>query len=95
MAEITGQDIYNMVTHWLRTPVNGYLGSDYGSDIKAMLQTPHAAGLADAFIDKMRADIPVLSMLPPGSINLYYRDQAPDKRELIVDVAGRTVTIEG
>ena len=95
MAEITGNDIQNMVTHWLKTPVYGYLGSDYGSDIKALLQNPHGAGLADAFIDKMRTDLPVLRLLPAGSINLYFRDHGPDKRELIVDVAGMSVSVGG
>ncbi len=95
MAEITGNDIQAMVTHWLKTPVNGYLGSDYGSDIKALLQNPQTAGLADAFIDKARHDVPVISLLPSGAVNLYYRDQGPDNRELIVDVAGVDISVGG
>lgn len=93
MAEINGQDIQEMVSHWLGTPVNGYLGSDYGSDIKAMLQNPMAAGLADEFIGKMRTDVPVLGLLPPGATNLYFRDDGLETRELIVDVAGRSVIV--
>ena len=37
---ITGTGIQAMVSDWLDTPVNGYLGSGYGSDTRALLQRP-------------------------------------------------------
>ena len=70
MATITGNEIQGMVGHWLKTPVNGYLGSDYGQDVKALLQQPQADGAPDAFLQKLRSDVTVLQALPAGSINL-------------------------
>jgi len=37
-AQITPDDIVGMVRHWLSTPVEAYLGSGYGSDVRALLQ---------------------------------------------------------
>lgn len=64
MATITGKDIQEMVRHWLNTPVEGYLGSGYGQDAKALLQLPQADGAPEAFLEKMRQDIPALQALP-------------------------------
>ncbi|AJG18815.1 hypothetical protein RR42_m1414 [Cupriavidus basilensis] len=80
-----------MVSHWLGTPPNGYLGSPYGSPIKDMLQTPQAAGLADAFLGKLRTDVPVITALPNNAVNLYYQDTQPDKRSIFVEVAGKLI----
>jgi len=93
MATITGNDIQHMVRHWLNTPVGAYLGSDYGQDVKSLLQRPHADGAANAFLAKMRADVPVLDALPTGSLNLYGQPVAPDRLNLVVEVAGQAIDI--
>jgi hypothetical protein len=85
---IIAQDIQAMVSHWLSTPPNGYLGSDYGADSQSLLQNPMAVGIGDAFIGKMREDVPALEAIPVGAVNVFYVDALPDRRELIVDVAG-------
>ncbi|MEM4986266.1 hypothetical protein V8G57_02585 [Collimonas sp. H4R21] len=85
---ITAQDIQAMVSHWLSTPPNGYLGSDYGADPQSLLQNPMAAGIGDAFIGEMREDVPVLDVMPADAVNVFYVDALPDRLELIVDVAG-------
>lgn len=90
---ITGNDIQDMVTHHLGTPPNGYLGSPYGTQIKEMLQNPEATGVANAFIAKLRQDVPVLTAMPNGAVNIYYQDTPPDRRELILDVAGNQVVL--
>lgn len=95
MASITGNDIHSMVEHWLRIQVNGYLGSDYGQDLKSLLQLPLATGAADAFLAKLRADIPALQVLPAGAVNLYSVASAPDKQEIIIEIAGRTFEVPG
>lgn len=95
MATITGNDIQYMVRHWLNTPVGGYLGSDYGQDTKSLLQRPHADGAADSFLEKMRADVPVLQAMPAGTLNLYGETTLPDRLDLIVEVAGQTIEITG
>lgn len=93
MANITGNDIQLMVKHWLNTPVNGYLGSSYGQDIKALLHTPQATGEADAVIQKLRGDVPVLAVLPAGSVNLYGVSEAPDRLSLVFEVAGQAIEV--
>jgi len=95
MATITGNDIQHMVRHWLNTPVGAYLGSDYGQDVKSLLQRPHADGAANAFLAKMRDDVPVLAALPVGSLNLYGQPAAPDKLNLMVEVAGQAIELSG
>lgn len=95
MATITGNDIQGMVGHWLKTPVNGYLGSDYGQDAKALLQRPQDDGAAEGFLQKLRSDVPVLQALPDGSVNLYGVQTAPDRLDLMIEVAGQTIQIPG
>ena len=89
MATITPNDTQSMVRHWLDTPVCGYLGSDYGQDAKALLQRPHSDGAPESFLNKMRADIPVLQILPAGALNLYGIPSLPDRMDLVVEVAGQ------
>lgn len=92
-AMIRGVDIQAMVAHWLATPVYGYLGSDYGADLLALLHTPQASGIADGFIAKMVKDLPVLSMLPAGSINVFSRPRGDDGLDLFIDVAGMLIPL--
>jgi hypothetical protein len=92
---ITAADAADMVGHWLGTPPNGYLGQGYGSDVKQILQTPMAAGLADDLIEKCRADIPLASRLGPGGINVYAYDADIDKKVVVFEVAGQLVPVPG
>jgi hypothetical protein len=93
MSEITGRDLQLMIGHWLEVPVEGYLGSDYGQDIKALLQNPQAAGQADEYIAKLKSDIPILQVMPPGTVNLYGVQTPPDRLDLVLEVAGTAFTI--
>jgi len=93
MATITGSDIQDMVRHWLNTPVDGYLGSDYGQDLKALLQLPQSDGAPDALLQKLRDDVPVLQALPRGSVNLYGVQSPPDRLDLAIEVAGRMIEV--
>lgn len=95
MATITENDIQSMVAHWLRTPVNGYLGSDYGQDIKSLLHLPQSDGSPEAQLQKLRSDVPALQSIPEGSINLYSVNSAPDRLDLIIEVAGMAIQIPG
>ena len=88
MSEITGNDIQAMIRHWLETPVNGYLGSSYGQDTKSLLQRPQSDGAADDYLDKLLGDVSVLQALPEGSANLYGIQSAPDRLDLVLEVAG-------
>ena len=82
-----------MVAHWLNTPVGSYLGSDYGSNIKDILQNPQFDGVADSVIKKMRVDIPVLQSMPEGYINIYSIQTAPDRLDMLIEIAGQTIQV--
>lgn len=95
MATITGKDVQGMVRHWLNTPVCGYLGSDYGQDAKALLQLALSDGAPEAFLDKMRQDIPALQALPDDALNIYAVRTPPDRVDLFIDVAGAAIQVPG
>lgn len=84
-----------MLTHWIGTPVNGYLGSGYGSELKALIQTPMAAGLADGIIAKARQDIPLLLTAAPDAVNVYAEDRGMDIKAIVFEIGGELVPIDG
>lgn len=94
MSIITGTDVHDMTGHWLATPTNGYLGSGYGQDIKALLQNPQASGQADEYLAKLREDVPVLQVMPAGSANLYGVHSQPDRLDLVLEIAGTAFTLK-
>jgi hypothetical protein len=93
MTAINGTDIQAMVRHWLNTPMNAYLGSDYGQNINALLQQPQMDGAADAVLQKLLSDVPILKSLPAGSVNLYGMQTAPDRLDLVIEVAGQVIEV--
>lgn len=93
METITGTDIAGMVQHWLNTPAGSYLGSDYGSNLKDLLQRPNSDGAANAVIDKLRFDIPLIQSLPMGSVNIYSVATGADKTNFVIEVAGQSIQI--
>ena len=94
--QITPDDISAMVRHWLMTPPNGYLGSPYGSNIKALLQKPQSDGVAmSEFLAGMRRDLPVIGILPDGAVSAWMEPQEQDKMVLHIDVAGTLITVGG
>lgn len=93
MSQITGNDVQGMVSHWLRAPVNGYLGSGYGQDAKSMLQRPLIDTGADEFIAKLRADVQILDALPDGAVNLYGVPKGVDRMDIVIDVAGSSFPV--
>jgi hypothetical protein len=90
---ISASDIREMVTHHLSCPPNGYLGSEYGSNIKAMLAKP-MTGAADSFIKKLKSDVPITQMAG-DKINVYSRDIAIDAKEIIIEVGGQIIVAGG
>ena len=92
-APITATDVADMARHWIGCPPGGYLGSDYGADVKSLLQTPMAAGLANDLIGKALLDIPLLTQLSAGAVNVYAEDVDIDRKRLVFEVAGELVNI--
>jgi hypothetical protein len=80
-----------MVSHWLATPLNGYLGSGYGEIVSDIRQKPMASGLADAALSKLRADVPILQSLPRGAVNMFAQDEGPDKKRIFIGVADQLI----
>ncbi len=94
MADDLNTDlIFRMIAHWLATPPNAYYGSTYGSPLEDMLQKPLSSPIADAFLAKMREDIPVIAALPSGTVNLWAEDDGLDKKTIHIEVSGRTVSL--
>lgn len=93
MNKITASDLQDMIRHWILTPPNGYLGSSYGAPTKDMLQTPMKTGLADAFLGKLRDDVPLAGALPSPALNMYAVDQGPDKRTIYIEASGQMVEL--
>ena len=79
--------IAGQLRHWLACPPNGYLGSDYGIDLKQYLHKPMSQFDADYIIAKMRADIPVLAMLPENAVNIYATNDSDDGKKIIIQIA--------
>lgn len=90
-VQITANDLSSMVRHWLGCPVGGYLGSDYGSDVPALLQTPMNSGLVDGLIDKARIDVPLLSQA--GAVDVYAQPVGMDRLAITVAVAGELIDV--
>lgn len=67
---IKTQHIVNMINHWLATPPNGYFAQGYGCNVKEQLLQNLSAFTADAFIAKMKQDIPVLQQLNDDQLSI-------------------------
>lgn len=91
---LTPQDIADDVTHWLGCPPNGYMGSDYGSDVKSLLMTPMSSPAADDLLTKMRLDIPLLSVAPPGTVTVSSSDVGFDRKAILIEVMGQVISVE-
>jgi len=100
MAEnlVTAEEIVDMVSHWIMTLPNTFLGSDYGGIgiIKEILQKPMRTAIGNAIIAKMKKDIPILSVMPQNMINVYMQDKEGrnDTKILYIDVAGNVITVD-
>jgi len=90
---VTPQDVISQVHHWLSCRVNGYLGSDYGSDLKSLLHTPLSGGLAEELIAKCKQDVPILTQAPAGSINVYAISEGMDVKRIVFEVSGEVVSV--
>lgn len=92
---IQPEDLYGMVSHWLNTPAGAYFGSSYGNPIKGTLQRPMSDTNADEVLEKMVADLPLLSTLPAGTVNIYAfaHPDFVDRTELAVEVGGELIEV--
>lgn len=92
---ITPRDIAKMCQHWLGCPPNGYLGSNYGSDIESLLQSPMASALADGLIAKCREDVPILQAAPSDMVEIYAYDEDMDRKVIKFVIGGELIDVGG
>ncbi|AUZ05268.2 hypothetical protein ADP71_17410 [Vitreoscilla sp. C1] len=86
--QITAQFILGQINHWIHTPQNAYLGSNYGIDLYQYLHKPMTHQMADEIIAKMRADVPVLGSVAEDSLNIYSRNDGFDSKIIVIEVQG-------
>ena len=60
---ITAQKLLNAFNYWLATPVNSIFGSSFGCDKSALFLQPLSSPVADAFIAKLKVDLPIFAEL--------------------------------
>jgi hypothetical protein len=89
---IRTKDIERMVLHWLNTPVGGYLGSNYGVDAYAYVHLPMSSANWDAFIEKMKVDLPVLAIFG-NEINIIQSNLSNEKKQISI-LLGRDIEID-
>lgn len=92
---ITKRDVSEMCSHWLGTPPGGYLGSDYGADVKSLIHSPMSGTQADELIAKCRIDVPIIDQLPAGAVNVYAYDKDFDQKALVFEIGGELLDIDG
>ena len=88
MATVTADFISGQINHWISTPQNSYLGSNYGIDLKQYLHKSINEFDGDAIIAKMRHDIPVLQSIGSNNLNIYFQKKSFDKICFYIDVNG-------
>ncbi|MGL5947913.1 MAG: hypothetical protein ACRCYV_02490 [Aeromonas sp.] len=89
MDTLSGDELSGMVEHWLSTPLNSYLGSDYGQEVRSLLQRPQRDEGADQLVRKLRADLPLIGALPPEAVAVYGTPSGIDQLKLMLTVLGR------
>lgn len=67
---INANDVRRMIDHWLSTPPNGYFAQGYGADVKIMLLRELSSSNADALLEKLKQDIPLLKQLDDDQLRI-------------------------
>lgn len=85
--------LFRMIAHWAATRPNTYLGSTYGAPTEELLQKPLSSPIADAYLAKMREDLPVLDALPPGVVNIHASSSGVDRKQIYIEINGSYVSL--
>lgn len=83
---ITRSDVLPMIEDWLYTPVNGFFGSPYGSDIASLLLRHQSDGAADQFIEKLKTDVPILRQLDSSQLALFSENEGFERKRIYLKV---------
>ena len=85
--------LFRMIAHWVGTKPSAYYGSSYGAPTDDMLQKPLSSPIADAYLAKMREDIPVIAALPVGAVNLHVTNNGLDRKNIFIEINGSMVSL--
>lgn len=83
---VTTDDVRAWVDHWLATPVNGYFGTEYGADTASLLFNPLSDIRADAFLAKLKKDIPLLATLSDDQLSIRAESEGFDVTRLYLQI---------
>ena len=75
---INEKTIVTMINHWLATPPNGYFYQGYGNNLREQLLKNMSDFSAQSFLQKLKADIPLLQQIPSESLNIVSQTQGFD-----------------
>lgn len=90
---ITAQHVIQMINHWLKTPPNGYVGSSYGADLNSLLLKALTSNVADAFIAKMKQDLPLLQTLNSEQLALYSESEGFETTRIYLRVGDININL--
>lgn len=79
-------EITEILDHWQNTPANAYRGSSYGEDHNRLLLQTMSTDIADDFLDKLKADIPLLANLGRDTLSILSEDIGNDKKQIYLSV---------
>lgn len=83
---INAKDVEGMIDHWLRTKPNGYRGSSYGAPLEKLRLHAQTTSVANAFIEKMKQDIPILNQLSSEQFGVFFSNQGFEKKVITLKV---------
>jgi len=89
---ITPEIIVPMILDWFSTPPNSYFGSSYGYILNKFLLQPLSTPLADALLNKLKTDIPVLAMLSSNELYIVSSDNGFEQKVISL-VLGNDISI--
>ena len=85
--------IYAMLDHWFNSEINGYIGSEYGPDLNSLLLGPLDSPVANAFIAKMKNDIPILKQLSADELSLYSVNEGFEAKVIYLKVGDVAINL--
>lgn len=90
---IDRKKIYAMLDHWFNSEINGYFGSEYGPDLNSLLLGPLDSPVANAFIAKMKNDIPILKQLSADELSLYSVNEGFETKVIYLKVGDVAINL--
>ncbi|MBL8321031.1 MAG: hypothetical protein JNJ93_02070 [Acinetobacter sp.] len=85
--------IYAMLDHWFNSEINGYIGSEYGPDLNSLLLGPLDSPVANAFIAKMKNDLPILKQLSADELSLYSVNEGFETKVIYLKVGDVAINL--